>query len=348
MNNLKNLICPHCSKNIDITDYFKNEISDAKSKLEEQFQNKIQETALSNKAEVEDLKRKIIQEQQNSKLLKSQLENEIREEFLNEQDNIHKRIEESIKNKYELKLKQLQIKESEYKKEIQHLHDKVDGEENRIKGESQELVIEEWLGSEFPLDDIVEIKKGQNGADTLLEISDSRQNSIGSILIESKRTKNFSNSWIKKLKEDLKSVKGNVGVIVTQTMPNGKDYLHEIDGIWICHYSEYKNVIKVLRKSLLAIHSVIQTQEQSTDTKSLIFQYLTSVEFKQVIETILEGFSSLKGSINKEKLAMNKIWKEREASIDKVIENTASMYGKLKGIAGPSIEEIDILKLTKE
>ena len=217
-----------------------------------------------------------------------------------------------------------------------------------IKGESQELVIEEWLGSEFPLDDIVEIKKGQNGADTLLEISDSRQNSIGSILIESKRTKNFSNSWIKKLKEDLKSVKGNVGVIVTQTMPNGKDYLHEIDGIWICHYSEYKNVIKVLRKSLLAIHSVIQTQEQSTDTKSLIFQYLTSVEFKQVIETILEGFSSLKGSINKEKLAMNKIWKEREASIDKVIENTASMYGKLKGIAGPSIEEIDILKLTKE
>ena len=104
MNNLKNLICPHCSKNIDITDYFKNEISDAKSKLEEQFQNKIQETALSNKAEVEDLKRKIIQEQQNSKLLKSQLENEIREEFLNEQDNIQKRIEESIKNKYELKL----------------------------------------------------------------------------------------------------------------------------------------------------------------------------------------------------------------------------------------------------
>lgn len=353
------LKCPHCKKNIDLTDYFKDQISNTKAELENQLQleleskkvefiKNLENEKLSHQEEVNKLKQKVLQEQQNSKLLRSQVENEIREEFLNEQDDIQKRIEESIKNKYELKLKQLQIKESEYKKEIQHLHDKVDGEENRIKGESQELVIEEWLGSEFPLDDIVEIKKGQNGADTLLEINDSRQNIIGSILIESKRTKNFSNSWIKKLKEDLKSVKGNVGVIVTQTMPNGKDYLHELDGIWICHYSEYKNVIKVLRKSLLAIHSVVHTQEQSSDTKSLVFQYLTSVEFKQVIETILEGFSSLKGSINKEKLAMNKIWKEREASIDKVIENTAGMYGKLKGIAGPSIEEIDILKLTKE
>ena len=257
-------------------------------------------------------------------------------------------MEENIKSKYELKLKQLEIKENEYKREIQQLHDKVDGEENRIKGESQELVIEDWLRQEFIFDNVREIKKGQSGADTLLEVSDSQQNDIGSILIESKRTKSFSVSWIKKLKDDLKKVKANVGIIVTQTMPNGKNYLHEVEGVWICHYSEYKNIIKVLRKSLVAIHSVIQTQDQSTDTKSLVFQYLTSVEFKQVIETIIEGFSNLKSSITKEKMAMTKIWNEREASIDQVINNTAAMYGKLKGIAGPSISEIDILKLTKD
>ena len=124
----------------------------------------------------------------------------MREEFLNEQDDIQKRIEKSVKDKYELKLKHLQIKENEYKKEIQILHNKVDGEENRIKGESQELVSEDWLKQEFPQDKVTEIKKGQSGADTLLLVNDKIGVPIGSILIESKRTKNFSNTWVKKLK----------------------------------------------------------------------------------------------------------------------------------------------------
>ena len=305
------------------------------------------ETSLKNQ-EIENLKKQVIREKQNNKLQKSQIENEVRNEFILEQDEIVRKIEQNIKNKYELKFKQFQIKENEYKKEIIHLHDKVDGEENRIKGESQEQVIEEWLKQEFPIDKVKEIKKGQSGADTLLQVNDKYQSAIGSILIESKRTKNFSNTWIKKMKGDLKKVKSNVGIVVTKTMPAGKETLHEVDGIWICHYSEYKNLIRVIRKSLIALNNVIKNQDLSSDTKSLIFDYFTGIEFKQIIESILEGFSNLKGSLNREKAAMNKLWSEREANIDQVINCTASMYGKVKGLSGQSIEDIDILKLTKE
>ena len=342
------LTCPHCKKNIDLSGYLEDQILNTRDEIEDELKTKFENEKLSHQEEVNKLKQKVLKEQQNSKLLRSQVENEIREEFLNEQEDVQKRIEKSVKDKYELKFKHLQIKENEYKKEIQILHNKVDGEENRIKGESQELVIEEWLKHEFPQDKVTEIKKGQSGADTILLVNDKIGTSIGSILIESKRTKSFSKSWIKKLKEDVKKVKSNVGIVVTHAMPTGKDFLHEVDGVWICHYSEYKNLIKVVRKSLIAINSVIKTQEQSSDTKSLIFDYLTSHEFKQIIETIIGSFSNLKSSLNKEKMAMNKIWSERETNIDQVINSTAAMYGKMKGIAGQSIEDIDILKLTKE
>ena len=342
------LTCPHCKKNIDLSGYLEDQILNTRDEIEDELKTKFENEKLSHQEEVNKLKQKVLKEQQNSKLLRSQVENEIREEFLNEQEDVQKRIEKSVKDKYELKFKHLQIKENEYKKEIQILHNKVDGEENRIKGESQELVIEEWLKHEFPQDKVTEIKKGQSGADTILLVNDKIGTAIGSILIESKRTKSFSKSWIKKLKEDVKKVKSNVGIVVTHAMPTGKDFLHEVDGVWICHYSEYKNLIKVVRKSLIAINSVIKTQEQSSDTKSLIFDYLTSHEFKQIIETIIGSFSNLKNSLNKEKMAMNKIWSERETNIDQVINSTATMYGKMKGIAGQSIEDIDILKLTKE
>ena len=157
----------------------------------------------------------------------------------------------------------------------------------------------------------------------------------------------FYNTWIKKLKEDVKR-EIKCGYVVTHAMPTGKDFLHEVDGIWICHYSEYKNLIRVIRKSLIALNNVIKNQDLSSDTKSLIFEYFTGIEFKQIIESILEGFSNLKGSLNREKAAMNKLWSEREANIDQVINCTASMYGKVKGLSGQSIEDIDILKLTKE
>lgn len=355
----KDLNCPHCKKNIDITYFLETEISktrrdmehDLNKKLEEEselLQKRFEEKKTLQENEIIHLKKQVLDERQNTKLLKSKIENQIREELYNKQENINKLFEENLKRKYELKFQHLQLKENEYKKEIQNLNNKVESEENRLKGESQELVIETWLKHEFPIDKVKEIKKGQSGADTLLIVNDKFQSNIGTILIESKRTKSFSNTWTKKLKEDLAKIKSNVGIIVTQAMPTGKDYLHEVDGIWICHYSDYKNLIKVLRKSLLAINGVIKTQEQSKDTKSLIFEYLTSSEYRRIIETIVKSFSNLKNSLNKEKIAMNKIWNEREANIDQVIHNTAAMYGRMKGIAGQSIEDIDILKLTKE
>ena len=58
----------------------------------------------------------------------------------------------------------------------------------------------------------------------------------------------------------------------------------------------------------------------------------------------MEGFVSLKDSITREKIQMEKIWKEREKQLDKVLLNTTQFYGSIKGIAGSAIGDIKMLE----
>jgi hypothetical protein len=41
---------------------------------------------------------------------------------------------------------------------------------------------------------------------------------------------------------------------------------------------------------------------------------------------------------------MEKMWKEREKQLEKVLLNTSGMYGSIKGIAGSSVSSIPLLE----
>ncbi len=80
----------------------------------------------------------------------------------------------------------------------------------------------------------------------------------------------------------------------------------------------------------------------------MLYNYLTGLEFRQQIEAIVEGFISIKNSISKERIQMEKIWKEREKQLDKVLLSTSGMYGSVKGIAGASVQNIPLLEGTED
>jgi hypothetical protein len=44
----------------------------------------------------------------------------------------------------------------------------------------------------------------------------------------------------------------------------------------------------------------------------LLYDYLTSNTFRMQVEAIVEGFSQMKVALDSQKLAMQRIWKERE------------------------------------
>ncbi len=216
-----------------------------------------------------------------------------------------------------------------------------------MQGEVQELALEELLTKTYPFDEIKEVPKGIRGADCIQNVINSFQQNCGSIVYESKRTKNFSNDWIEKLKQDQIKCKADISVIVTQKFPNGMDRFGQKNGVWICSFNEVKSVSFVLREILIKTHSVKSAEENKGDKMELLYSYLTSNEFVQNINRIVENYDSMIGQLNTEKKAMHKLWATREKQIWVVQENIASLFGSIKGIAGKELNTSSVLELPK-
>jgi hypothetical protein len=190
------------------------------------------------------------------------------------------------------------------------------------------------LKTSFPFDEITEVGKGVRGADCIQTIRNNFGQECGKIIYESKRTKDFSNEWIEKLKSDMRGQGADIAVIVTQARPKDMDHFGEKNGVWICHFSEVKALSHVLRDSIIKIYTASKSQENKGDKVQLLYSYLTSNEFSEQWKAIREGFLSMKMSIQKERDAMEKLWKMREKQLEKVLLNAAHIRGSIDGIAG--------------
>ncbi len=140
----------------------------------------------------------------------------------------------------------------------------------------------------------------------------------------------------------------DIGVLVTEAMPSDLDRMGIKDGIWVCSYEEFKGLCAVLRESIIQLSLVASAQENKGDKMHMLYDFLTSNTFRMQVEAIVEGFSSMKEALESEKRAMQRIWKEREKQIEKVITNTIDMYGSIKGIAGNAIQSVKALELPGE
>ncbi|MEY3238257.1 MAG: hypothetical protein RI883_2358 [Bacteroidota bacterium] len=301
---------------------------------------KLKELSLT-KIEIEKLKREKGE-------LKEQAEAEAQKR-LNDQLQIEKeKIRKSEEEKNELKFKEFQKKIDDQKALVEEMKRKQEQGSMQMQGEVQELAIEEWLAAQFPLDTIEEIKKGQRGGDCIQIVNTRTNQNCGSIYYESKRTKDFQPSWIEKFKTDIRIKGSNIGVLVTEVMPAGMERMGLKDGIWICNYTEFKSLCAVLRESIVQISSAVSSQENKGDKMHLLYDYLTSNNFRMQVEAIVEGFEAMKSGLDSEKRAMQRIWKEREKQLDKVITNTIDMHASVRGIAGNAIQAVKALELPGE
>ena len=255
------------------------------------------------------------------------------------------KIKKSEEDKNELRFKEMQKQLEDQKKLTEEMKRKQEQGSMQLQGEVQELAIEEWLAAQFPLDTIQEIKKGARGGDCIQIVHTRTEQNCGTIYYESKRTKDFQPSWIEKFKADIRDKGANIGVLVTEVMPSDMDRMGLRDGIWICNYDEFKGLCAVLRQGIVQVNNAIVTQENKGDKMDLLYDYLTSNTFRMQIEAIVEGFTQMKSDLESEKRSMQRIWKQREKQIEKVVTNTIDMYGSIKGIAGNAIQSVKALEL---
>lgn len=311
------------------------------------FENKLKMSEETNKENEEKLKLArakeidFLKKEQEIKTREAELELNIQRKLQEQREELVAQVrkQELEKNnlkdtEHQLRVKELEKQLDDQKKLAEEMKRKAEQGSMQLQGEVQELILEELLRNTFPFDLIEEVGKGVRGADCVHNVRNQFGQECGRIIYESKRTKDFSIEWIEKLKKDMRSMGVDIAVIVTQAYPKGMDCFGERDGVWICSFDEVKAVSYILRDGIIKLFNATKTQENKGDKMHMLYDYLNGNEFSEQWKAIREGFMSMKLSIQRERDAMERLWKSREKQLEKVLLNAAHIRGSIEGISG--------------
>lgn len=265
-----------------------------------------------------------------------------------ERSRIREEAKQQIEEQYQLKDAEKDKKISDLATKIKDLQRKVDQGSQQLQGEVQELVLEQLLETTFPSDRIEPVAKGVNGGDNVQRVQNNAGTICGSILWESKRTKNWSNGWLAKARDDQRAARTDCVVIVTEAMPEGVRNFEKIEGVWVCSWSTAKALATVLRFGLLEVGKARIAMQDQHEKTALVYNYLTGIEFQQRVTGVVEALISMQVDLDSEKRSTERLWSKREKQILRAVGNLASFYGDLQGFIGtslPTIEGLDVPKI---
>ena len=204
----------------------------------------------------------------------------------------------------------------------------------QLQGEVQELALEDSLRKAFPFDTITEVPKGVRGADCILTVRNERGETCGSIIFESKRTKDFGGDWIDKLKTNMASCGADIAVIVSQALPRDFDRFGEHRGVYVCGFLEVKSLVGVLRQAIIKIYDARKSQENKGDKMVMLYDYLTGSEFVTQWKTMRESFIAFRSLLQKERDDFERNWKKKNKMLESIITNSMEISGSIEGISG--------------
>ncbi len=365
------IICPHCKKVIPLTqalshqiqekykEFYKKRLAEEKQKLEEELKanltKKIKEQL---DLEIKDKTNEIEELRKQNKNLQDQLlelnrlirqlrsENEQRriemeKKIAQEQEKIRQEEQKRIEQEYQLKILEKDKKLSDALKLVEEYKRKLQTGSQQLQGEVQELYLQEKLQENFPEDEIKEVPKGVEGADVLQIVKNNHRRSCGTIIWESKRTKAWSDGWLAKLREDQRKVKAEIAVIVSQTLPEGVKNFTQKEGVWIVSFDSFISLATILRQTLIELSAVKSSLVNKEEKKEILWNYLTSIEFRQRIEAVYDAYIQLTEDLRREKDWFRKKWAKQEKNIEKVAENILGIHGDLQSIVGRALPEMN-------
>jgi hypothetical protein len=376
---MTNLIkCPHCKKTFELTDAIRHQIEE---EVSSDISRKHLEEMEKVRSEVEKKVKKDIEEKQKTQLLDLERQNDEKDKKIEEMRDNELRLREE-KRKVEEKEKELKLEvqrqldeqrkkiEEEVLKQAVEEHRMKDKEKDKIiddlrnslddarrkavqgsqqlQGEVLELDIENLLKDSFPNDQIEPVEKGIKGADIRQIVKSPKGFASGVILWEVKRTKAWTDSWITKLKEDLRSEKANIPVIITTTLPKELESGFGLyEGVWIVAFNLVLPVATIIRKNLLDVAFEKAVSSHKGGKSEVLYDYITSHEFRQQVEAMMEVYREMQDQIIKEKAAYERIWKLREGQMQRLVSSTANVVGSIQGRVGQTalpIKGLDLLE----
>lgn len=314
-----------------------------KKRKEEEFlkEKEILELALKKERERSERSEKIeLELRKERELMESErrvFEIEKQRKMDEERGKIRAEAEKSTQDIYEKKLREKEEALNSVNRQLIEAQRKANQGSQQTQGEVLELQLEDFLKQNFPYDVIEAVPKGVNGADIIERVFSNSMKECGSIVWEIKSTKNFTEGWVQKLKEDMRSVNGEIAVLVTEAMPKDIVNFGYRDGIWICNKESVMGIASALRIQIIEVALAKASLVGKNEKLEILYKYLSGTEFKHKVETMVENFKMMKEDLDKEKRMMNKMWASREKQIEQVVISTATMHGDLQGLLGGGV-----------
>lgn len=270
---------------------------------------------------------------------------EVERKLLEERKKIEGDAQSKAADEYRQQLMAKDEQMDQMRKTIDDLKRRSEQGSMQIQGEIQEDGLKIDLCAAFPEDTVEDVPKGVCGADLIQTVRTRSSFCAGTMIWESKNTKNWGGDWIKKLKDDQVEAKADLCIIVSQVLPEGVKGFGIVEGVWVTDLAHALPLAHALRHQLLQLAQVKASLVGKDEKMEILYRYLTSPQFKNRMENIVSAFISMQQDLDSEKRAMQKHWKKREKEVERVIENTTGMYGDFQGLIGAALPTITNLEL---
>lgn len=270
---------------------------------------------------------------------------EAQKRLTDSEDKIRDEVVKHADEKYRLKTMEQEKKISDMQKSLDEAQRKAAQGSQQNQGEVLELDLENRLKEEFPLDEIIEVKKGARGADMKQIVHNQAGHTCGVLLWETKNGR-WQPAWVAKFKQDIREANASIGVIVSQETPNDMgDLKHLESNVWVVSPKLATRLAAALRITILQVDSANKMSAGKDAKMEALYQFLVGPEFRHRVEAIVENYSLLQAEIEKEKRAAALRWAHQEKAIRAVIDNTIGMYGDLQGITNRALPAIKTLEI---
>lgn len=302
-------------------------------------QSEIARTVKNKEAEIERMKRVMSN-------AKAEAELKYERQLTAQRQEVESRVREQTEGKFELQLAEERKRLEDTRRQLAEMQRKVEQGSMQLQGEVQEQYIEDKLRELFPRDTIQEVAKGVCGADTLQTVRNEANQASGTILYESKRTKAFGKDWVAKLRNDQQRAGASAAILVTQQMPADVEGEYcMMENITVCSFRIFPMVAMLVRHQVMALHREQIRHVNKADKMNLLYDYLTSQEFRMHLEGLVHNFEQLRLSIDKKRRSLEAMWKMDEKNLGEMMMHTGGIYGSVRQIAGGAVKEISSLEL---
>ena len=236
---------------------------------------------------------------------------------------------------------------ADMRRQIEDLRRKADQGSSQLQGEAGEWQLEGVLREACRSDNITAVSQGVRGADIDHVVLDARGTRAGAILWECKNTRNWSDTWIGKLKMDQRAIHADVAVLVTACLPRGVSRFAYLDGVLVTDFASAAGVAVILRTQLLAVAQARVAALHKEERLELLHRYLTGTDFRHRVEAVVEAFAQMRQDLEQERRAAERQWSRRARQLEAVTLNVAGMYGDLQGLV-PALPSIGLLEAPAE